>query len=427
MSSSLPSGSVSKVGWAFMDQSLFAFSNFALNLLMARWLSSTEYGIFTVVYTVLLLIAIFHTALLTEPMLVFGSGKYSDRLGRYLGVVSLAHWMGMALINILSLGIGVIFWYTGKGAIAQIVWVLGIAGPFILFLWIMRRACYTRLNPHLAGYGGGLYLVLMVLQMVFLDQLGWLSVPLAFGVLGSASLITGAWLTVQLQLEWPSFKKNELINQVGTDHLTYGRWSIMTGLLMWIPSQIFYFMLPIFVGLEEVAGLRAIVNLIIPYILICTALGTVLIPSLVSVQGQPFFQMLMRKYLFFLIGVGALYWFCIGFASTTTIRLMYNGLYLEYANLLWILGGVSFFSGIIAVFGAALRALQKPNLIFWSYLCSTIVTLVVGMGLISVWGISGAVLGMLISYATTAAVMIGLYMNSMSLAPKDNKQDPVWA
>jgi O-antigen/teichoic acid export membrane protein len=427
LSLKLPFRSIGNAGWACIDQGLFAASNFALNLLLARWLDSNEYGLFTVGYTVLLLIATFHTALLTEPMLVFGSGKYRDHLGRYLGVVSLAHWVGMAFFTILAMSLGVIFWYTGNGNIAQIICALGFAGPSILFLWIMRRACYTRLNPSLAGYAGVLYLVLMVLQIMAIFQIGWLSMSLAFGILGSASLITGVWLAVQLRMEWPSFRKNELLKQVGTDHWSYGRWSIMTGILMWVPSQIFYFILPLWVGLEEVAGLRALVNLIIPYTLICTALGTVLIPTLVSVQGQPFFQKLMRKYLFFLIGAGALYWLCIGLASTTLIEWMYNGLYLEYANLLWILGGVSFFSGIIAIFGSVLRALQKPNFIFWSYVCSSVVALTVGLGLAAVWGIFGAVLGMIISYATTAVVLIGLYVKKISLNQKDHKQDVVWA
>jgi hypothetical protein len=72
--------SIGKPGWAVIDQALFAFSNFALNLLLARWLSPNEYGIFADDYTALLLIATLHTALLTDPMLEIGPGKYRDRL-----------------------------------------------------------------------------------------------------------------------------------------------------------------------------------------------------------------------------------------------------------------------------------------------------------------------------------------------------------
>ena len=61
--------------WAVSDQGLFAVSSALLNILLARWLTPSAYGAFAVAYSVSLFMGAFHTALLTEPMLVFGSGK----------------------------------------------------------------------------------------------------------------------------------------------------------------------------------------------------------------------------------------------------------------------------------------------------------------------------------------------------------------
>lgn len=83
---------VGKGTLAITDQGLFASSNFLLNVLLARWLAPAEYGTFALAYSVLLLFLVFHTALLTSPMLVFGSGKYRDRFPEYMGILLRGHF-----------------------------------------------------------------------------------------------------------------------------------------------------------------------------------------------------------------------------------------------------------------------------------------------------------------------------------------------
>ena len=61
--------------WALLDQGLFSGANFLVNILLARWLPPEEYGAFAVAMSVFYLLAGFHTAVLTEPMMVFGAGK----------------------------------------------------------------------------------------------------------------------------------------------------------------------------------------------------------------------------------------------------------------------------------------------------------------------------------------------------------------
>src|SRR5690606_2918205 len=83
-----------KASWAAFDQALFAGSNFILNLLLVRWLEPGEYGAFSLVYAVFLLAGTAHSALLTEPMLVFGPGRHASGIFSYLGTVVRLHWYG---------------------------------------------------------------------------------------------------------------------------------------------------------------------------------------------------------------------------------------------------------------------------------------------------------------------------------------------
>ena len=94
---------VGKGSLAILDQGLFAGSNFLLNVLLARWLDPADYGAFALAYSVFLLLGVFHTAILTEPMLVFGPGKYRERFHEYLGILLRGHCVlmlpGAAILN----------------------------------------------------------------------------------------------------------------------------------------------------------------------------------------------------------------------------------------------------------------------------------------------------------------------------------------
>ena len=76
-----------KGGLTLLDQGLFSGANFLVNILLARWLAPEEYGAFAVAYSIFLLLAAFHTAVLTEPMMIFGAGKYVDKFPKYLGIL----------------------------------------------------------------------------------------------------------------------------------------------------------------------------------------------------------------------------------------------------------------------------------------------------------------------------------------------------
>ena len=76
---------------------LCQFSNFLLNVLLARWLAPTDYGAFALAFSVFLLLLLFHNALLSGPMLVFGPGKYRERFPEYLGILLRGHF---ALISL---------------------------------------------------------------------------------------------------------------------------------------------------------------------------------------------------------------------------------------------------------------------------------------------------------------------------------------
>jgi len=402
---------VGKGFWAIMDQGLFAVSNFALNVLLARWLAPADYGAFSVAYTIFLLLGTFHTAILTEPMLVFGPGKYKERLGAYLAVLLRGHWLFGALVGALFAAAGLALWRFGHSQLTPAIFGLAIANPFILFQWLMRRACYVNLQPRLAAFAGAIYMALMAAGVFGLYHYGWLGAATALTVMAGASLVSGLWLVWQLRVD-RNIEGGELAREAIGNHWRYGRWAVGTAALMWFPGNSFMLFLPSWWGLEASAVYRAMLNLLLPVMNLTTALGGLLLPSLVRLRESPTFgSTVFRLTLLFLLAPLA-YWMLLGFVGEPIIQLLYGGKYSDYSHLLWLAGLVPLMAAVSNVNGAALRALELPSQVFLTYVCSTGVAVTIGLMLVRAWGVEGALVGWLLAYAVTASMMVFSFWRS---------------
>src|SRR5262249_49199249 len=148
--------------------------NFLVNLLLARWLEPAQYGAFAAAYTVFFLLAALYTAVLTEPMLVFGAGKYAEKFQKYFGILIIGHWEIRGVIALILALAALVFWLLGSSSMAQVILGLAISSPFILLLWLVRRAFYVRVQPQWAAAGGVLYIALMLAGLCGLYWGHWL-------------------------------------------------------------------------------------------------------------------------------------------------------------------------------------------------------------------------------------------------------------
>jgi O-antigen/teichoic acid export membrane protein len=395
-----------------MDQGLFAVSNFALNILLARWLTSTDYGAFSVAYTVFLLLGTFHTALLTEPMLVFGPGKYASRFPAYLGVLLRGHWGFTALAALLFTLAGLAFAFAGSG-LAPVLFALALASPFILFQWIMRRACYVNLQPRLAAYAGGLYMALVLAGAWLLYAQSWLGAAQALGVMALASLLSGGWLVYRLQGSGQEEARQALAREALEDHWTYGAWIVGAAVLTWIPGNAFYIVLPLSAGLEAGGALRAMSNFLMPILHINTALAAVLLPSLAAIRARSAFLRRVSAFGTLMLASAGTYWLILVLYGARLENVVYGGSYSSYLHLLWILSFSLFFSTVVTVTGAAVRAVGRPKHVFQAYLAALVVTLTLGLYLVFTHGATGAAISLLVSPAVVALVLMFLLAKSL--------------
>ncbi len=400
-------GLLNRGAWAVADQALFAISNFILNIVLARWLTPVDYGAFSTAYAVFLLVGTLHGALIVEPMLVFGSGRYKTRKSCYLEVLLSGHWLFTACAGGLLVTVGAALLYMRPSSLASALIAVGLCCPLILLQWLTRRICYMNMEPRTAAFAGLLYVLVLVLGAYLLFERGWLNTVSAMGLMGVGSTVSSAYLMSRLRIRWLLSGGASLRREVLAEHWGYGRWSVGASVLGWIPGNIYYVLLPAVVGLAATGALKAIMNLIMPVLHTYLALSILLIPLLVRLRDNTVaLWQTVRLALVAFTCAALAYWLVLGGFSREIVHWVYKGQYDADASLLWIIGLVPVAGAGVAVMGSVLRALERPQDIFAAYLISTVVALSAGIGLLLVGGIWGSLVGMVLSSLSTCGAMV---------------------
>lgn len=404
---------VGKGSLAILDQGLFAGTNFIVNILLARRLTPADYGAFALAYSVFLLFGTFHSASLTEPMVVFGAGKYAGHFEEYLGTLLRGHFILMVPGSLILIGAAFLLGRAYSTTIERAFLGVAFAAPFLLLLWLVRQAFYVQLRPGWAAIGGFLYLVFLLGFMRALWSRQQLSLVTAFTGMGLGAFVVSLFLLLILGPSWTAERGYPSATMVFNDHWRYGRWSLATAGIIWFPGNIYYVLLPAWLGLEGAGALRALMNLAMPVLHSMAPLCLLLLPALVrnrKESGTPGMAKTMRAFLALFLFGSMLYLILLWEFRSEAFRLLYAGKYQEYTFLPVILVGIlPLGASVIGVLGSGLRALERPEWIFWGYVGSGVVTLLVGIPLAAAVGVAGALLGQLLSSLTAGALMFWLY------------------
>ncbi len=93
---------------------------------------------------------------------------------------------------------------------------------------------------------------------------------------------------------------------------------------------------------------------------------------------------------------------------------LYAGKFDDLAPLLYILAFLPLVMGIGNVMNCALKAAEKPRLVFFAYVCSGAATLLGGIPLVIHFGLRGAVYGLLLSAAAYTTALTVSFLSSVN-------------
>jgi O-antigen/teichoic acid export membrane protein len=249
-----------------------------------------------------------------------------------------------------------------------------------------------------------IYLALMLGGLAVLFHYAALSVPAALTVMGVSSLVAGGWLIRRIAAHGRTSGEGGGVTMRGVrdDHWGYGRWALATSVISWLPSNLLLVAMSAFTGLAGSAAFKAMLNLVMPLLQSLTALAILLLPTLVRVRGRPAFRKLSLFALALFVGGSVAYWLALGAFAEPLVHLLYKGRYHDTAELLWVIGLLPISAAVVAVLSTMLRAIERPDQIFWAYVVSAIVTATVGIAALARWDLMGAAVGQLAASLATA-------------------------
>jgi O-antigen/teichoic acid export membrane protein len=181
---------------------------------------------------------------------------------------------------------------------------------------------------------------------------------------------------------------------------------VASALVAWFPDNVYYAVLPAMSGLEGSAALRALINLINPVLHTLAALSAVLIPTLVRHRdrsGIAGMTRTIKTLLALLVPASLAYAAVLLWFRSALFQVFYNGNYREYSGVpVLLVGAIPIAVGVVMVLGAGLRAVERPDSVFWAYVAASLSTLFIGLPLSHRLGVVGAAAGMLISSCVAA-------------------------
>jgi len=405
------SSRLAKLGYSLADQVLAVGGMFIVNIALARVRSKEEYGMFALSYSVFSFLSGLHNAAILEAYTIYGSGRYHHRFAGYGRLLWRSNaWLLAALSALLLVTWQSLRWlYPGMGSPA----LLGMALTcgVLLTASFVRRTFYMRRRPDLAvRFSGAFFVSCMVLLALTIraERLNGLS---AFLIVALAWCMAGLFILHERpgKIEAPH-GMDFLLHEPAywSEHWKYSRWVLVTALVFQLTTQAYFWIVAGLLSVREVAELRAMYNLALPVEQIFAAITLLVLPQMALAFAAQEFGKLRRMWhqcslMFF--GISSMFALLVGLGSLPLLHLVYGGKFDSVAPLLHWYVLVPVVMGVGNAANAALKAIERPQAVFYAYLTSGVVTFALGVPLVMRLGLRGAMYGMLLSSASYTVVL----------------------
>jgi len=397
---------------SILDQAIYSGSNFVFSILLARWLTSEDYGSFSLAFIFYLFLTGFHNALILEPMSVFGPAKYSHKIYLYLFDQFIVHMIVTSGLGALIFLTGGMLYYSGLAGsfLSQSIMGVGLFLNLMLLMWFARRAFYILHRPGWAFLSSLIYSLVLIGGSFIWHLYGDRSVIGLWGIYGVASLAGMIVLAKIGQRE---------LGDLGTrwrvllfEQWNYSKWIMLAAFLNFAASQVQIFFTASFLGLNSAGAFRALQNFSLPMLQVITAISILGLPFLAAEFGRSNFRELRRKgmlFTFLLSGIAVFYELVLFFLGHPLEKFLYGGKYMSYAWLIPFVGIVPMLSAVEIGFSIIVRAMQKSVFHAVSTFVMAMISILSGPLLIQRFGVAGAIASQILIGVSSLLTSIYLY------------------
>lgn len=400
-------GATARQGYfAAADQVLISLTNFLATVMVARYATPTDLGVYAVGFSALTLTRNTMEGLVIQPLNVYGAGMGDDEFAAYASSTAVIQFALACLTAAVSALGGWLLMQSGND----------VAGPALFGLWFVlsfwqlqefvRRLLYTRRRV-LAAFINTLLGSLTRLGLLWwwgraatlngvrgLEAIGWGAV---------IALLAGLWANRRVWC-WRSLSLPETWQR----NWDFGRWMMGSTLANWISVEFYPVLTAGMVSFAAAGAYRAIQNLVAPIHALLRATDTFLTPRAAAGfqnEGAPAVRRVLRLiYIFNGLPVLALLGFALVFPRQI-LGFLYGETYLPYSP------GVVLMAIFYALWFAywplqtVLKASRQSKPIFVANLLA--IGLMFSLGLLAIrwWGVYGTLAGQILNAVAVNAVL----------------------
>jgi O-antigen/teichoic acid export membrane protein len=381
---------------ALLDQALVSGTNFMTNVILARALGVSDYGVFALAWTGVLFANSLQWAFIVSPMMSVGPKQEDHERPRYYGAV-LVQEVGFALFCAVAVLVAVL--------VANVrfpTWdVRGLGLPlavatltYLLQDFIRRYLFSTRRTKKALICDSISYLTQLPIILAFASRPHF-STTAALWVIGATSMagfLVGCIWFEPIELEFRSLR------QVFVRHWKISRWLAPSAFMQWSSGNLFAMAAPLYYGAAAAGILRASQNIVGVAHIWFLGLENI-VPAEAARRMHrdgpnaafDYIKQILWRWglitLVFVVIVAAVpaFW----------LNLIYGAKYGAYGHILQlyaVMYFIIFFSGPLR---AGLQALEYTAPVFWSYLAMTVFSLLAAGPFARRLGLTGVMLGMI--------------------------------
>ena len=399
------------IGYSLADQALVVGGTFLVNVILARTQTKEEYGMFALSYSVFTFLSGLHNAAILEPYTVYGSGRHRERFPEYFRLMAKCDAVVGLLLTAALVAVCLVFRTVAPQLVSRALVGLALTVGVLLSGPFLRRVFYMQRRASLAAGTSLAFFMTVVGGVALASRAQVLNGFSVYLILALGWIVGGAIFAGKLPMEKSRQPFLEHVPGYWREHFKYTQWVLASALAIQLSTQSYYWLVAGILSVRDVANLRAIYLLIAPVDQLFIALNYLVLPALASHYAakriRKFLTMSARLGLV-TVGVTAFFPLAVRLVGRPVMHLLYAGRFDSLAPLLYLLALLPLLMGIGNTINDALKAAEKPKLVFYAYLASGAATFVVGVPLVIRLGLLGAVVGVLSSAAAyTCALVVG--------------------
>ncbi len=380
-----------------VDQGIVSLTNFLAGVIVGRYCSRGELGLYSLAFSLLLLVVSFQSALVSVPYTVYCVRVPEEDRAAYSGS-TLVHQLSLMVLSVVVLAVGglLLAGRVGPPGLAQVVLVVACGLPLFMGREYLRQLFFARLERWPPLLLDAVVAIVQVGSLLALARSGRLSAAAAYvtaGVACGCGVLVSA-ITVR---RWFAWRRARVLPDLKMNWAT-GRWTFANGLVSLAGAQLYPWLIAASRGAEETGILAAcmgVTYLTNPLIL---GLGNFLAPHAMHAHASGGFvavRRILRKATLGLAGVMAVVCPTLFIAGGALLRLVYGARYDGYGLTVGALSLAQAVDVLAMPASYALFLFDRPDVIVKSNLIVLGATVTAGAVLVHLLGPLGVALGLL--------------------------------